>query len=73
MSAALPRGAAAAVAEAAFGPDGLLPAIVQDDVSGEVLMLGWMDAEALRRLNALPYHSPDDVNGQQTRKEERQL
>ncbi|GAA1614064.1 phosphoribosyl-AMP cyclohydrolase [Leucobacter chromiireducens] len=32
-----------------FGPDGLLPAIIQDDASGEVLMLAWMDHEALRR------------------------
>lgn len=33
----------------AFGADGLLPAIVQDDESGEVLMLAWMDREAVRR------------------------
>lgn len=32
-----------------FGSDGLLPAIVQDHASGEVLMLAWMDREALRR------------------------
>ncbi|WP_336659241.1 phosphoribosyl-AMP cyclohydrolase [Leucobacter sp. USHLN153] len=32
-----------------FGRDGLLPAIVQDDASGEVLMLAWMDHEAVRR------------------------
>ncbi|MBO1901953.1 phosphoribosyl-AMP cyclohydrolase [Leucobacter weissii] len=32
-----------------FGRDGLLPAIVQDDESGEVLMLAWMDREAVRR------------------------
>ena len=32
------------------GPEGqLLPAIVQDADSGRVLMLAWMDAEALRR------------------------
>lgn len=31
----------------AFGPDGLLPAIVTDAHSGEVLMLAWMNAEAL--------------------------
>ncbi|MDQ6686456.1 MAG: phosphoribosyl-AMP cyclohydrolase [Actinomycetota bacterium] len=29
--------------------DGLVPAIVQQYDSGEVLMLGWMDDEALRR------------------------
>jgi phosphoribosyl-ATP pyrophosphohydrolase/phosphoribosyl-AMP cyclohydrolase len=31
----------------AFGPDGLLPAVIQDAADGRVLMLGWMDAEAL--------------------------
>jgi phosphoribosyl-ATP pyrophosphohydrolase/phosphoribosyl-AMP cyclohydrolase len=31
----------------AFGPDGLVPAIVQDVHDGRVLMLAWMDAEAL--------------------------
>ncbi len=30
-----------------FGPDGLVPAIVQDVHDGRVLMLAWMDAEAL--------------------------
>jgi phosphoribosyl-ATP pyrophosphohydrolase/phosphoribosyl-AMP cyclohydrolase len=30
-----------------FGPDGLLPAVVQDAADGRVLMLAWMDAEAL--------------------------
>ncbi len=30
-------------------PDGLVPAIVQQHDSGEVLMLGWMDDEALAR------------------------
>jgi phosphoribosyl-AMP cyclohydrolase len=29
--------------------DGLVPAIVQQHASGEVLMLGWMDDEALAR------------------------
>lgn len=37
------------VARAAFDRDGLLPAIVQEDGSRDVLMLAWMDAEALRR------------------------
>ncbi|MGA1837075.1 phosphoribosyl-AMP cyclohydrolase [Herbiconiux sp. 11R-BC] len=32
-----------------FGADGLLPAIIQQWDSKEVLMLGYMDAEALRR------------------------
>jgi phosphoribosyl-AMP cyclohydrolase len=37
------------VARAAFNADGLLPAIIQQHDTLEVLMLGWMDAEALRR------------------------
>ena len=32
-----------------FGADGLLPAIIQDDENGDVLMLAWMDREAVRR------------------------
>ena len=35
-----------------FGPDGLLPAIAQQWDTGEVLMLAWMDAEAVRRTLA---------------------
>lgn len=35
-----------------FGPDGLLPCITIDATSGEVLMLGWMNAEALQRTLA---------------------
>ncbi|MBD3688690.1 phosphoribosyl-AMP cyclohydrolase [Nanchangia anserum] len=31
------------------GPDGLVAAIVQDDETERVLMLAWMDDEALRR------------------------
>jgi phosphoribosyl-AMP cyclohydrolase / phosphoribosyl-ATP pyrophosphohydrolase len=30
-----------------FGPDGLVPTIVQDVTDGRVLMLAWMDVEAL--------------------------
>jgi len=30
-----------------FGPDGLAPAVIQDDSDGRVLMVGYMDAEAL--------------------------
>ncbi len=33
----------------AFNADGLVPAIIQQHDTAEVLMLGWMDAEALRR------------------------
>ncbi|WP_241154322.1 bifunctional phosphoribosyl-AMP cyclohydrolase/phosphoribosyl-ATP diphosphatase HisIE [Staphylospora marina] len=32
-----------------FGPDGLVPAVVQDAVSKDVLMVAWMNEEALRR------------------------
>lgn len=32
-----------------FNEKGLIPAIAQDDDTGEVLMLGYMDEEALRR------------------------
>lgn len=39
----------AAIAGLAFREDGLLPAIIQDDEGGRVLMLAWMDAEAVRR------------------------
>jgi phosphoribosyl-AMP cyclohydrolase len=35
-----------------FGPDGLMPCITTDAASGEVLMLGWMNAEALQRTLA---------------------
>lgn len=34
---------------ARFAPDGLLPAIVQEESTRDVLMLGYMDREALRR------------------------
>ena len=34
-----------------WGPNGLLPAVVQDVRDGRVLMLAWMDAEALRVTN----------------------
>lgn len=34
---------------AVFNADGLLPAVIQQWDSGEVLMLGWMDREAIRR------------------------
>ena len=32
-----------------FDPNGLIPAIVQDAVSGQVLMMAWMNREALSR------------------------
>ena len=37
------------IARVAFNADGLAPAIIQQHDTGAVLMLGWMDAEALRR------------------------
>jgi len=39
----------AVLSRASFGVDGLLPAIIQQHDTREVLMLGYMDAEALRR------------------------
>jgi len=42
-----PGGAPFDPATVRFGPDGLVPAIVQDEADGRVLMLAWMDAEAL--------------------------
>ena len=35
--------------------NGLIPAVVQDDTSGEVLMVGFMNAEALERTRASGY------------------
>lgn len=40
------------VGEVAFDGDGLVCAVVQQAGSGEVLMVAWMDAEALRRTLA---------------------
>ncbi|GAB3270522.1 phosphoribosyl-AMP cyclohydrolase [Microbacterium lacusdiani] len=37
------------IARVAFNADGLVPAIVQQWDTHEVLMLAWLDAEALRR------------------------
>ena len=39
----------AALERARFGADGLLPAVIQERSTREVLMLGYMDREALRR------------------------
>ena len=38
-----------AVARLKFDAAGLLPAVVQDEHDGAVLMVAWMDAEAVRR------------------------
>ena len=48
------------VPEVRFGPDGLAPAVVQDAAGGRVLMLAWMDAEALEatvRTGEVHFHS----------------
>ena len=37
------------IAQVAFNDDGLAPVIVQQWDTAEVLMLAWVDAEALRR------------------------
>ena len=34
--------------EVKFNDDGLIPAIIQEEASGEVLMLAWMNRESLR-------------------------
>jgi phosphoribosyl-AMP cyclohydrolase/phosphoribosyl-ATP pyrophosphohydrolase/phosphoribosyl-AMP cyclohydrolase len=36
------------LAQVTYNADGLVPAIVQDEASGEVLMMAWMNAETLR-------------------------
>jgi phosphoribosyl-AMP cyclohydrolase len=37
----------AALAEVKWGPDGLVPAIAQEAATGDVLMVAWMNREAL--------------------------
>jgi phosphoribosyl-AMP cyclohydrolase len=37
-----------ALAEIRFGPDGLVPAIAQQHDTGEILMLAWMNRDAIR-------------------------
>ncbi len=41
------------LAQVRFNDDGLVPAIVQDAESGQVLMMAWMDDESLRRTLVL--------------------
>ncbi|WP_425461601.1 phosphoribosyl-AMP cyclohydrolase [Glycomyces buryatensis] len=41
-----------AIADLKYNADGLVPVIAQQHDSGEVLMLAWMNAEALRRTIA---------------------
>jgi phosphoribosyl-ATP pyrophosphohydrolase/phosphoribosyl-AMP cyclohydrolase len=43
-----------------YGPDGLVPVVVQDDGDGRVLMVAWADAEALAetlRTGLVHFHS----------------
>ena len=42
-----------AIEELRFDERGLLPAVVQQHDTGEVLMVAWMDADALRRTQEL--------------------
>jgi len=44
-----PEDLQAAIDRARFNSDGLLPAVIQEADSKRVLMLGWMNAEAIRR------------------------
>lgn len=52
MARRAPEGIDEVVARARFDEAGLLPAIVQEEGTRDVLMLAWMDAEALRRTLA---------------------
>jgi len=45
----LPEPVEERISRVVFNDQGLAPAIIQQHDTGEVLMLGWMDAEALRR------------------------
>jgi len=47
----------ATMSEATLDPNGLVPAVLQHETTGEVLMVAWMNAEALR-LTALPPVKP---------------
>lgn len=47
MTAIGPRSVAFEPGSVTFGPDGLVPAVVQDATDGRVLMVAYMDAEAL--------------------------
>ena len=49
MPTATPIAADADLSQVAFNADGLVPAIVQEQGTGQVLQLSWMDEEALRR------------------------
>ncbi len=44
-----PQAADAVLGELAFNTDGLVPAIAQDAENGDVLMMAWMNADAVRQ------------------------
>lgn len=46
-----------------FDEHGLLPCVTTDATSGEVLMLGWMNAEALQRTLTKLYRAIDPDTG----------
>lgn len=48
MSAAAIDASESQLAEVKYNDDGLVPAIVQEAETGEVLMMAWMNAESLR-------------------------
>lgn len=50
--AAINADASALLTAIRFGPDGLVPAVAQQATTGEVLMLAWMNADALRETLA---------------------
>lgn len=52
MTASGPPGAGASPVELEFDAQGLAPAIVQDSAQGDVLMLAYVDQEAVRRMLA---------------------
>jgi phosphoribosyl-AMP cyclohydrolase / phosphoribosyl-ATP pyrophosphohydrolase len=52
VTASAPGGAGASPAELVFDAQGLAPAIVQDAEDGDVLMLAYVDREAVRRTLA---------------------
>ncbi len=45
----LPAEVETLIARLAWDAHGLIPTVVQDDATGQVLMVAWMNADALRR------------------------
>ena len=46
-----------------FNPDGLIPAIVQDQKTGRVLMMAWMNRASLRKRSRRAKHTSGAVPG----------